>query len=43
MLRDLLNRVKSEIADDKGKRESMEESILALIEKMCDKAIQNAS
>jgi hypothetical protein len=41
MLRDILKKVKDEIAQDRVKRETMEESILALIEKMCDKAIQN--
>lgn len=40
MLRDILKKVKEELGMDKVKREEMEETILALIEKICDKAIE---
>lgn len=42
MLRDILKKVKSEIGEGKREREEMEESILVLIEKICDKAIEEA-
>lgn len=40
MLRDILKKVKSEIGEGKREREEMEESILVLIEKICDKAME---
>jgi hypothetical protein len=40
MLRDILKKVKEELGQDKIKREEMEETILTLIEKICDKAIE---
>jgi uncharacterized membrane-anchored protein YjiN (DUF445 family) len=40
MLRDILKKVKEELSGDKIKREEMEETILALIEKICDKAME---
>jgi hypothetical protein len=40
MLRDILKKVKEELGQDKMKREEMEETILSLIEKICDKAIE---
>lgn len=40
MLRDILKKVKEELSQDKIKREEMEETILSLIEKICDKAIE---
>lgn len=42
MLRDILKKVKSEIGEGKREREEMEESILVLIEKICDKAMEEA-
>lgn len=42
MLRDILKKVKSEIGEGKKEREEMEESILVLIEKICDKAMEEA-
>ena len=43
MLRDLVKKVKSELAEHQTKRESTEEEILVLIEKMCDNAINSKS
>lgn len=42
MLRDVLKKVKGELAEGKREREEMEESILVLIEKICDKAMEEA-
>lgn len=42
MLRDVLKKVKGELAEGKKEREEMEESILVLIEKICDKAMEEA-
>jgi uncharacterized membrane-anchored protein YjiN (DUF445 family) len=42
MLRDVLKKVKAELAEGKREREEMEESILVLIEKICDKAMEEA-
>jgi hypothetical protein len=42
MLRDVLKKVKTEIGEGKKEREEMEESILVLIEKLCDKAMEEA-
>ena len=39
MLRDVLKKVKKEIGDGRKEREDMEESILVLIERICDKAM----
>ena len=39
MLRDVLKKVKKEIGDGQKEREEMEESILVLIERICDKAM----
>jgi len=40
MLRDILRKVKEELSQDRLKREEMEETILTLIERICDKAIE---
>jgi predicted nucleic acid-binding Zn-ribbon protein len=42
MLRDVLKKVKSEVGEGRREREEMEESILVLIEKICDKAMEEA-
>ena len=42
MLRDVLKKVKSEVGEGKKQREEMEESILVLIERLCDKAMEEA-
>lgn len=40
MLRDVLKKVKKELGDGRREREEMEESILVLIERICDKAME---
>lgn len=40
MLRDVLKKVKKEIGEGRKEREEMEESILVLIERICDKAME---
>jgi len=40
MLRDVLKKVKKEIGEGRKEREVMEESILVLIERICDKAME---
>lgn len=40
MLRDVLKKVKKELGDGRKEREEMEESILVLIERICDKAME---
>lgn len=40
MLRDILKKVKKELEEGKKEREEMEESILVLIERICDKAME---
>ncbi len=42
MLRDVVKKVKGELGEGKREREEMEESILVLIEKICDKAMEEA-
>lgn len=42
MLRDILKKVKGEMGEAKKEREDMQESILVLIEKLCDKAMEEA-
>ncbi len=41
MLRDVLKKVKKEVGEGRKEREEMEESILVLIERICDKAMEN--
>lgn len=40
MLRDILKKVKKELEEGRKEREEMEESILVLIERICDKAME---
>ena len=40
MLRDVLKKVKKEVGEGRKEREEMEESILVLIERICDKAME---
>ena len=42
MLRDILKKVKKEIGEGRKEREEMEESILVLIERICDKAMETS-
>lgn len=41
MLRDVVKKVKKEVGEGRREREEMEESILVLIERICDKAMEN--
>ena len=42
MLRDIVKKVKKELGEGRQEREEMEESILVLIERICDKAIETS-
>lgn len=42
MLREVVRKVKGEVGQGRKEREEMEESILVLIEKICDKAMEQS-